>query len=213
MPLTQRPSSPRSFSTIIQLSSLRLPFVPCTPRLSVGTHTPFVPRLVGMLNRDRFVTGMTDMEQTSKYKQTMFDIANQVGLPESMIQLRHEIIHGEMPSLAALRIASQQSLQWLYEQYWIYLDELREPLDETVNSNTLAEESQNFKVRLKNITRNYAKSFLRSTEKGKDETLRKYLASNACQEVVKVCRDNTTKLSLLVEVLLERKMLLPNNKL
>ena len=196
-----------------QPSSLPPRSVPCTPWPSVGTHTLSVPRLAETLNRDRFVTGMTDMEQTSKYKQTMFDIANQVGLPESMIQLRHDIIHGEMPSLVALRIASQQSLEWLYDRYWRYLDELREPLDETVDSDTLAEEIQTLKAKLKDVARNFVKSYLKTKEKGKDEAFQKSLAFNACRDIVEICHDNTRKLSILIDVLLERKMLLPSEKM
>ena len=153
------------------------------------------------------------MEQTSKYKQTMFDIANEVGLPESMIQLRHDIIHGEMPSLVALRKASQQALQWLYEQYWGYLDDIRDPLDETADPDATIEESQSLKVKLKDIARNYVKSCLKSTEKNRDDALRKSLASHACREIVNICHDDAKRLPLLVDVLMERKMLLPSRKM
>ena len=153
------------------------------------------------------------MEQTSKFKQTMFDIASDVGLPESMIQLRHDVIHGEMPSLVALRKASQQALQWLYEQYWRYLDDIRDPLDETANPDAIIEESQSLKVKLKDIARNYVKSCLRSTDQNTDDALRKFLASNACREIANICRDDAKRLPLLVDVLMERKMLLPSRKM
>jgi hypothetical protein len=74
----------------------------------------------------RFVTGITETEQTKEYKQSMFDVAHQIGLPSEMIELRHQIAHeSALPPLNVLRTATEDSLKWLEKVYWKpYVDNL-----------------------------------------------------------------------------------------
>lgn len=48
----------------------------------------------------------------------MFDLGKGIGLPAAFIDLRHQIIHGTLPSLIVLRQNTQRAVQWLYLHYW-----------------------------------------------------------------------------------------------
>lgn len=68
--------------------------------------------------RIRFVTGVLDTQQESKYKVSMYTKAQQIGLPALFVDLRHEATHGDMPSLTSLRNATHRAMQWLWDDYW-----------------------------------------------------------------------------------------------
>ncbi|KAI4226898.1 MAG: hypothetical protein L6R36_002830 [Xanthoria steineri] len=71
----------------------------------------------------RFVTGLLDSMQESHYKVSMYDKARELRLPASFVELRHEAIHGEIPSLVVLRQAAQKALDWLQTNYWMQLED------------------------------------------------------------------------------------------
>lgn len=71
----------------------------------------------------RFVTGLLDSMQESHYKVSMYDKARELKLPASFVELRHEAIHGELPSLVVLRQAAQKALDWLQTHYWMQLND------------------------------------------------------------------------------------------
>ena len=52
----------------------------------------------------------------------MYTKAEQIGLPTSFVDLRHEAAHGEMPGLDLLRRAAEKALKWLWEKYWRNLE-------------------------------------------------------------------------------------------
>ncbi|PYH82585.1 glyoxylase [Aspergillus uvarum CBS 121591] len=66
----------------------------------------------------RFVTGLVD-SKLGGVRRTMFQRALDLGLPASFVELRHEATHRELPSLTVLRNASQRSLEWLWDYYWV----------------------------------------------------------------------------------------------
>ncbi len=51
----------------------------------------------------------------------MFDVAKEIGLPASFIELRHRIAHEDMPNLKTLQDATQRALKWLYNDYWTHI--------------------------------------------------------------------------------------------
>ncbi|KAI1984271.1 hypothetical protein LOZ54_004583 [Ophidiomyces ophidiicola] len=75
-----------------------------------------------LLQDARFVTGLVDSKLYGR-KQTMYHKATALGVPASFVELRHEATHRELPSLAALRTAAQRSLDWLWDYYWVKLEE------------------------------------------------------------------------------------------
>ena len=49
---------------------------------------------------------------------SMYAHALELGLPESFVELRHQAIHEEMPSLEILRVNTREALDWLWERWW-----------------------------------------------------------------------------------------------
>ena len=66
----------------------------------------------------RFVNGMVDVEQKGMYARSMQSIAEEIGLPDWLIDLRHEATHAHLPSLATLRSGLRVALAWLRDEYW-----------------------------------------------------------------------------------------------
>ena len=54
----------------------------------------------------------------------MYAKAQEIGLPALFVDLRHEAVHGDMPSLNNLRGAAQKAMQWLWDDYWKGLGKL-----------------------------------------------------------------------------------------
>jgi Las1-like len=51
-------------------------------------------------------------------RSSMYAQALELGLPESFVELRHQAIHEEMPSLEILRVNTREALDWLWERWW-----------------------------------------------------------------------------------------------
>ena len=81
------------------------------------------------------MTGLLDSYQDKRRKLSMFSIAKTIGLPATYVELRHQAIHEELPSLSKLRTAAQKALRWIWDYYWVKL-----------SSQSLS--SENFKVYL-----------------------------------------------------------------
>jgi hypothetical protein len=71
----------------------------------------------------RFVTGLLDGQQDKQRKMSMYAVAKEVGLPAAFVELRHQVTHEQLPSLATLRKAAVRALQWIWEYYWKLLEE------------------------------------------------------------------------------------------
>ncbi|OAA66112.1 Las1-like protein [Cordyceps fumosorosea ARSEF 2679] len=75
----------------------------------------------------RFVTGLLDGHQDKLRKQSMYSIAKVIGLPATFVELRHQVTHEQLPSLAQLRPAAHMALDWIWDYYWKQLDQHNEP--------------------------------------------------------------------------------------
>ncbi|KAF4308426.1 Las1-like protein [Botryosphaeria dothidea] len=71
---------------------------------------------------NRFVTGFCDTVQNSFKKMSMYDMAQELDMPGTFVELRHEATHEDLPSLRRLQMATEQALQWLWHHYWSKLD-------------------------------------------------------------------------------------------
>lgn len=49
---------------------------------------------------------------------SMYAHALELGLPETFVELRHQAIHEEMPSLEVLRMRTGEALEWLWQRWW-----------------------------------------------------------------------------------------------
>ena len=50
---------------------------------------------------------------------SMYAYAAKIGLPEKFVDLRHEIVHGEIPELWYLRKMTEKGLEWLWQKWWV----------------------------------------------------------------------------------------------
>ncbi|KAH6978586.1 Las1-like-domain-containing protein [Fusarium venenatum] len=71
----------------------------------------------------RFVTGLLDSHQDKQRKQSMYSVADTIGLPATFVELRHQCTHEQLPSLAKLRTAVRKALLWIWDYHWKQLDE------------------------------------------------------------------------------------------
>lgn len=70
----------------------------------------------------RFVTGFCDINQGSGSKSAMSALAEELGLPARLVNLRHEIVHRSIPSRVRLETGCRDALAWLWSYYWAPLD-------------------------------------------------------------------------------------------
>jgi ribosomal biogenesis protein LAS1 len=90
---------------------------------STRREKPSYLYLYFLTNPPRFVTGLLDSHQDKRRKLSMYSIAKTLGLPATYVELRHQATHEELPSLSKLRIATQKALKWIYDYYWVHLNE------------------------------------------------------------------------------------------
>ena len=49
---------------------------------------------------------------------SMYAYAAKIGMPEAFVDVRHQIVHGEIPDLQFLREQTHRALDWLWEKWW-----------------------------------------------------------------------------------------------
>ncbi|KAJ7071478.1 Las1-like-domain-containing protein [Mycena amicta] len=67
----------------------------------------------------RLVNGLVDPLQRGLYARSIASIANQLGLPPWLVELRHAATHEDLPSLELLRQAARESMAWLLHNYFL----------------------------------------------------------------------------------------------
>ncbi|KAJ7225899.1 Las1-like-domain-containing protein [Mycena pura] len=67
----------------------------------------------------RLVNGFVDPLQRGMYARSIASIANQLGLPSWLVELRHASTHEDLPSLELLRQAARESMTWLLHNYFL----------------------------------------------------------------------------------------------
>jgi ribosomal biogenesis protein LAS1 len=66
----------------------------------------------------RFVNGLLDPAQQSRFALPMHILARSLNLPAPFVEARHAATHETLPSLALLRSLALRALEWLRENYW-----------------------------------------------------------------------------------------------
>ncbi|KIM47925.1 hypothetical protein M413DRAFT_7067 [Hebeloma cylindrosporum] len=69
----------------------------------------------------RLVNGLVDPLQVSTYARSITSIAQQLGIPSWLVELRHAATHEDLPSLDLLREAARQAMAWLLQNYFFPL--------------------------------------------------------------------------------------------
>ncbi|KUL90943.1 hypothetical protein ZTR_00681 [Talaromyces verruculosus] len=149
----------------------------------------------------RFVTGLVDTKLGSGGGGgTMFNRASMIGLPLSFVELRHEAAHRELPSLVLLRSYTNRALEWLWDYYWVRIDQgvsfpvktgeggLRGRVKSTLQQFWQQEQSDNSRKRVKS------------------------LATSVSQSLVSICKSDVEGAKVICRVLLEDGLLVPENR-
>ncbi|KAF2835401.1 Las1-domain-containing protein [Patellaria atrata CBS 101060] len=159
----------------------------------------------------RFVTGFCDSQQAFYVKQTMFDMATIIGLDKSLVQLRHELTHGALPSIRRLEESNRLALEWLWDKHWSRLDQAMTASRGLLTSENLL----SFAIREQLI------EVLRTFKQARTVEIKKKIklpdtpspaAAKACPEIVDLCKDNKQNISTLVELLVASGMIVPSDK-
>ncbi|KAG7387401.1 Ribosomal biogenesis protein las1l [Phytophthora pseudosyringae] len=66
----------------------------------------------------RCVNGLVDGSQKGAYALAVSTLAQRIGIPLWVVDLRHESTHNQLPSLPVLRFAARHLLAWLRANYW-----------------------------------------------------------------------------------------------
>ncbi|CAI5737536.1 unnamed protein product [Hyaloperonospora brassicae] len=72
----------------------------------------------------RCVNGLVDGSQRGAYAMAVSTLAQRIGIPLWVVDLRHESTHNQLPSLSVLRFAARHLLAWLRVNYWGAQEEL-----------------------------------------------------------------------------------------
>lgn len=139
----------------------------------------------------------------------MYDKAREIDLPSSLVELRHETIHGEMPSLVVLRQAAMKSFDWLKNDYWRYLPTEDGPTESDAapfNNGRAALRNE-----LKDTLRTYLSSChkLRGAPQDQDIDVFAHAATECTSKIVDVCNGSKRALLELVNVLVHHQLLFP----
>ncbi|EUC67296.1 Las1-domain protein [Rhizoctonia solani AG-3 Rhs1AP] len=67
----------------------------------------------------RFVNGLVDPLQQGVFAKPIYSLAAQIRLPSWIVELRHRSTHEDLPSIEVLREATNQSMQWLLNRYFL----------------------------------------------------------------------------------------------
>lgn len=87
-------------------------------QLNDSAMSDHLTRLQYSISIVRFVNGVADSAQKGRVAVSVASLAQNVGIPRILVDIRHESTHNELPSLSTLRIAAQQALTWLRQRYW-----------------------------------------------------------------------------------------------
>ncbi|KAJ3575915.1 hypothetical protein NP233_g798 [Leucocoprinus birnbaumii] len=102
----------------------------------------------------RLVNGLVDPLQLGAYARSIASIADQLGLPGWLVELRHASTHEDLPSLEVLREAARQSMSWLLHNYFLpTINPASVPQREAPPLRPLAPVLKQYKSVLKTITR------------------------------------------------------------
>lgn len=87
----------------------------------------------------RAVNGLVDPNQQGYFASSVLGIAERVGIPGWIVELRHDATHNQLPSIEVLRVAAQHLVEWYYGNYWELQAVLLNSLSEKClpNSNNL----------------------------------------------------------------------------
>jgi ribosomal biogenesis protein LAS1 len=64
------------------------------------------------------VNGVTDTLQKGRVAAPVAALAAGAGIPQVLVDIRHEATHNHLPSLPLLRLGAAHAMAWLHANYW-----------------------------------------------------------------------------------------------
>ncbi|OUM65198.1 hypothetical protein PIROE2DRAFT_60187 [Piromyces sp. E2] len=153
-------------------------------------------RLLYTMTFIRFVNGIIDPLQKGAYAVSISSLAEQLGLPQWFVDLRHEGTHDQLPSLKVLRNGCKQALDWLNNFYWMKQKNF-------INDTTLYIKEKLNKYIIKR------KQYLKENHNEEEENNK-----NECIKIINDVVDGVGESfrTILIPTLLEEGMLIPVKK-
>ena len=75
-------------------------------------------RLSYAMTLTRLVNGICDPSQKGKFAVSVQTLASQLNVPRTLVDIRHDSTHNQLPSIQRLRKASEDAIGWLNVHYW-----------------------------------------------------------------------------------------------
>lgn len=174
------------------------------------TASPLTLRLTYASAIIRFVNGLLDPAQQGQFALPMYQLARELGLDASFVEVRHAATHEELPSLAVLRAMTGRALQWLWWHYWCAVDDGTGEVaggEDTTGQSAVMERAQALVKRWRTARKQNPGKEL----KDGDQSAEAKEARAVVKEMVEMA-SREGSLPVLVEALLEVKALVPKGK-
>lgn len=165
-------------------------------------------------NTRRFVTGFCDTAQDSVAKRSMYDMAERYGMPLTFVELRHEITHGQIPSVQTLQRHATDALDWLWKEFWVKLVPDPPPtsqMDRIAEQDRIAREAQV-------VVSTYVAARVAKLKGGAASKKRKAAPAEvsdpgdeACRALVRLCQNDVRNLEVLCAILVQSRKLVPRD--
>ncbi len=81
----------------------------------------------------RAVNGLVDANQQGYFADSVLNLAERLGLPGWIVELRHDATHNQLPSFSVLKAAARHLLDWYFNFYWQPQFVLLQTLDNLCN--------------------------------------------------------------------------------
>lgn len=114
----QRGSSLLPVELTRELLHLLLPLANGVGGSAASTASEHERRLALGCSIQRLINGFADANQRREYASSVMTLASRLQLPRALVDTRHEVAHGALPSLAALERAGASALRWLVSMFW-----------------------------------------------------------------------------------------------
>ncbi|TID19092.1 Las1-like protein [Venturia nashicola] len=141
----------------------------------------------------RFVTGTCDMGQNSAIKRSMYEMAEDKDMPETWVELRHEITHGQIPDLRVLEFSVDAALAWLWDKFWTNLDA---PMEGNCEAQT----------DIRSVLRSFVAS--RKEEIKSSQPASRESCATTTRKLLRMCKNSERGMDKLISMLLEDKLML-----
>lgn len=142
----------------------------------------------------RFVNHITERAQVKQYMQPVHRLAGELGVPEWIVNLRHDATHGNLPSMDLLKTAADWCIKWLKEEYWDkQMDGISCQNSSEDQDNKLVDEVEDLLIRFKELKKSA------SPKKGRNKKLSQLLKK---LELAIVCNRDVA-VTLLAELIQE----------